>query len=181
MGISQGVQPIIGYNFGAKQYERTREAILKAIAAGVAISLVAYVAMFTVPEQLVSIFNRNDASLAHLGARVLIISNLLLPGVAFGVIGSQYFQAVGKAKMAIDVYKRQSIPFEILIKTDNLKVWENILTTSEVIGLSTKLLREYHYLSLIHIWSGGWSQTARRRRALLCGWSLCCPSAGRFA
>lgn len=41
--------------------------------------------------------------------------------------------------------EQASIPFEILIKTDNLKVWENILTTSEVIGLSTKLLREYHY------------------------------------
>ena len=101
MGISQGVQPIIGYNYGAKQYARTREAILKAIASGVVISLVAYVAMFTIPEQLVSIFNRSDTSLAQLGARVLIISNLLLPGVAFGVIGSQYFQAVGKAKMAI--------------------------------------------------------------------------------
>ena len=101
MGISQGVQPIIGYNYGAKQYARTREAILKAIISGVVISLVAYVAMFTVPEQLISIFNRSDTTLAHLGARVLIISNLLLPGVAFGVIGSQYFQAIGKAKTAI--------------------------------------------------------------------------------
>lgn len=101
MGISQGVQPIIGYNFGAKQYERTRETIIKAIAFGAGISMVAYVAMFTVPEQLISIFNRSDETLAHLGARVLIISNLLLPGVAFGVIGSQYFQAIGKAKTAI--------------------------------------------------------------------------------
>ena len=101
MGISQGSQPIIGYNFGAKQYERAKETVVKAIIAGVLVAMVAYIAMFTVPEQLVSIFNRGDKSLATLGARVLIISNLLLPGVAFGVIGGQYFQAVGKAKTAI--------------------------------------------------------------------------------
>ena len=101
MGISQGVQPIIGYNYGAKQYERTKEAIIKAIVSGVVISSVAYLAMFTIPEQLVSIFNKGDMALAEAGARVLIISNLLLPGVAFGIIGSQYFQAIGKAKMAI--------------------------------------------------------------------------------
>lgn len=101
MGISQGVQPIIGYNFGAKQYERTKETVVKAIIAGVAIAMVAYIAMFTVPEQLISIFNRSDEALAKIGARVMIISNLLLPGVAFGVIGGQYFQAIGKAKMAI--------------------------------------------------------------------------------
>ena len=44
--------------------------------------------------------------------------------------------------------QQADIPFEVVMKTDNLKVWENSLKTSETIGLSTKLLRAYHYFHL---------------------------------
>lgn len=101
MGISQGAQPIIGYNYGAKQYDRVKEVTIKAIIFAVLISSIAYIAMFTIPDVLISVFNKNDPTLVTIGVPILIVSNLLLPGVAFGVVGGQYFQAVGKAKMAI--------------------------------------------------------------------------------
>ena len=41
--------------------------------------------------------------------------------------------------------QQAGIPFEVIVRTDNLKLWENMLTTSPAIGLSTELLRQYRY------------------------------------
>jgi hypothetical protein len=81
-GINQGVQPIIGYNYGARKYDRVKEALKLGIMAAVTIATVGFVATRLFPEQLVSIFNRSDAELIAIGKMQMISSSRikLLPG-----------------------------------------------------------------------------------------------------
>jgi putative MATE family efflux protein len=95
IGISQGTQPLIGYNYGAKQYGRVRETLRKAILAGTVFVLVGYLAMRLWPVQIVGLFS-TDVALRKIASHALVVFFSLMPIMAFQVICSTYFQAVGK-------------------------------------------------------------------------------------
>lgn len=99
-GINQGVQPIIGYNYGARKYDRVKEALKTGILAATAICVLGFVITRLFPEQLVSIFNSSDKELVKLGVLTMNISFLFVPIIGFQIVGSSYFQAVGKPKHA---------------------------------------------------------------------------------
>ncbi len=100
-GINQGVQPIIGYNYGAKQYERSREAVYWGCSAATVIVVLGFAAARLFPEQLIMLFNRDDAELLAFGVRALRIFLFCLPLVGYQIVGASYFQAVGKPKQAM--------------------------------------------------------------------------------
>lgn len=98
-GINQGAQPIIGYNFGAKKYDRVKKALKLAIIGATMISVVGFILAQTVPEFLASFFSDSDqltASAAH-GISTFF---LVFPLVGFQIVSSNYFQATGKPKKA---------------------------------------------------------------------------------
>lgn len=99
-GISQGVQPIIGYNYGARNYTRVIEAVRRASYAASALSLAGFLVVQFFSESIVGVFNQNGEFIA-IGAKGLRLFLLLLPVIGFQVIGANYFQAVGKAQYAI--------------------------------------------------------------------------------
>lgn len=99
-GINQGAQPIIGYNYGAKQYDRVKLTLRYAITAATSIVMVGFVVAKLFPEQLIMAFNR-DPELVALGARAMRIFLTMLPIIGFQVVGANYFQAVGKPKAAM--------------------------------------------------------------------------------
>lgn len=99
-GISQGAQPIIGYNYGAQQYDRVFETVKKAIYAASGISFIGFLLVQIFNYQIVGLFNNNQ-KLITLGGRGLSIMLSMLPIIGFQVIAAQYFQAVGKAKYAL--------------------------------------------------------------------------------
>jgi putative MATE family efflux protein len=100
-GINQGAQPIIGYNHGAKNYNRVKLALKYAAIVATMITLVgfAFVQLFSV--QIISIFNNDNTELITLGARGLRIFLVMLPIIGSQVVFTNYFQAVGNAKMAM--------------------------------------------------------------------------------
>lgn len=100
-GINQGVQPIIGYNYGAKNYARVKQALKLATIAAVAISIVGFIVIQAFPRQLIGLFNKNDAELIAIGSRGIRIDMIFLPIIGFQVVSSNYFQAVGKAKISM--------------------------------------------------------------------------------
>ena len=100
IGVSQGVQPIIGYNYGALKYDRLKQALGQAILVVTCGVLAGYVAIMLFPTYLVRIFNKEDQALIELGGHALRIFFLLLPLVGFQAIASNFFQALGKAKQA---------------------------------------------------------------------------------
>ncbi|MEG6584943.1 MATE family efflux transporter [Dendrosporobacter sp. 1207_IL3150] len=98
-GITQGAQPIIGYNYGAQNYDRVIEAVKKAVFAGTALSVLGFIAVQILDVYIVRLFN-NNPDLISLGSYAIRIVLLMLPLVGFQVVGASYFQAVGKAGMA---------------------------------------------------------------------------------
>lgn len=99
-GISQGAQPIIGYNYGARRYDRVVEALKKAIYTSTVICLIGFVGVEVFAESIVRLFN-DEPKLIEFGATGLRIFLLLLPIIGFQIIGANYFQAIGKAQYAI--------------------------------------------------------------------------------
>lgn len=99
-GISQGAQPIIGFNYGARQHDRVLETVKKAIYAASGLSLIGFLLVQTFPYQIVSLFNGNPQLVALSGQGLRLMLSLL-PVIGFQAIAAQYFQAVGKAKYAL--------------------------------------------------------------------------------
>jgi putative MATE family efflux protein len=100
IGINQGSQPIIGYNYGAKNYDRVKETLKLAIFASVSIALIGWIVTRIWPGELISIFNRADAELLEIGKMQMRISLSVFPLIGFQVVGANYFQAVGKPRHA---------------------------------------------------------------------------------
>ncbi|MGL4335744.1 MAG: MATE family efflux transporter [Turicibacter sp.] len=99
-GINQGSQPIIGYNFGAKKYHRANQTFLYAMISALCILTVGFIIVQWVPEYILRLFNGDEQMLAIAinGIRIYLF---MLPAVAISVTGSNYFQSVGKAKVAM--------------------------------------------------------------------------------
>lgn len=98
-GINQGSQPIIGYNYGAKKYERVKKTVKLAMVAASIILIIGAIIIQTFPEAAISIFN-SDPQLLKIGVPGLRIYLLMMPIIGIPIIGSNYFQAIGKAKLA---------------------------------------------------------------------------------
>lgn len=99
-GINQGVQTIIGYNYGAKKYERSKEALKLAIILGTAIVTIGFILVQAFPSVFIGIFNK-DPQLMKIAVEGIRVYLLTLPLIAIIIIGPAYFQAIGKAKQSM--------------------------------------------------------------------------------
>lgn len=99
-GITQGAQPIVGFNYGCKQYDRAKKAFnISLITATIILSL-GTIAIQFFPEVLVSMFNK-DPKLMDIAINGLKKYSYMLPIVSVSIVGSNYVQSVGKAKTAM--------------------------------------------------------------------------------
>ena len=98
-GINQGAQPIIGYNYGAKNYKRAKEASILSMIAATIILTIGCIIIEIMPGVFVRIFDGTGeiAPVAIPGIRIYVVT---LPILAVSIMGSNYFQAIGKAKVA---------------------------------------------------------------------------------
>lgn len=96
VGISQGAQPLIGFNYGAQLHERVKETLKKGILAGTALALVGYILMRIFATPIVELFSKGDTALTQLTVHALVTFLAVLPIIGFQIIGANYFQAVGK-------------------------------------------------------------------------------------
>jgi putative MATE family efflux protein len=97
-GINQGVQPIIGYNYGAKKYDRVKEAYKLAVMFATCIVVMGWIATRLFPEQIVSLFNSKDDELIEFGTIAIRRFMMFIPFIGFQIVSANYFQAVGKPK-----------------------------------------------------------------------------------
>lgn len=110
IGLNQGLQPIVSFNYGAKNFSRVKEAVLKAIFIGVTFSTVGFFIVQIFPQVLVGIFNR-DADLLKFGTYSIRIWLMFLPVVGFQIIGANFFQAIGKSKKAMFLTTTRQVLF----------------------------------------------------------------------
>ncbi|HZJ78832.1 MAG TPA: MATE family efflux transporter, partial [Clostridia bacterium] len=99
MGISQGAQPIIGYNYGAKNLGRVKSTLKLSIVSATLVVTIGYIVSRLWPSQLIGLFNENP-QLIDLGTHAMKIFFKFIPFVGLQMISSSYFQAVGKSNQA---------------------------------------------------------------------------------
>ncbi len=95
LGLNQGAQPIIGYNYGAQNYDRVKKVLKIAVIGGTIITTSGFIITRLFPTQLVALFS-GDKELISFGSHAIVMFMLFFPVVGFQIIGSGYFQAVGK-------------------------------------------------------------------------------------
>ncbi len=96
VGLSQGAQPLIGFNYGAQQFDRVKKTVKIAVIAGTGIAVTGYLAIHIWPMQIVGLFSEGDVALSNMAAGAMRVFLALFPVVGFQIICSNYFQAVGK-------------------------------------------------------------------------------------
>jgi len=112
-GLAQGVQPIIGYNFGARNIDRVKEALKYVLIAATGVCVVGFLFVELLPRQLVAVFSTDDMVFTEIGVQGLRIFLSMIPIVGMQIMASQYFQATGRAKQAIFLSMSRQIMFLI--------------------------------------------------------------------
>jgi putative MATE family efflux protein len=115
-GVGIGVQPILGYNYGAGKTDRLHRTFWMALLWTTAISLSALALFLLFPRQVVGIFGLGEG-LTGITSRLLVVYVLFLPLGGFATIAMDYFQAVGKAgrSMLLSVLKQGLLLLPLLV------------------------------------------------------------------
>ena len=100
MGFNQGLQPIAGYNYGARQYSRVKEVFLLTAKWEVLVTTLCFLMAELIPRTAVSLFT-NDPQLVDLAARGLRIMNSGFALVGFGMVTGNFFQCLGMVRKSI--------------------------------------------------------------------------------
>lgn len=95
-GVVQGMQPIAGFNYGAKNYKRVKESLKLSIIVSTIIATVGTTIVFIIPKYIIMLFEKEATNLSSetLALRVVLIA---IPIVGIQIVGSTLFQALGKA------------------------------------------------------------------------------------
>ena len=112
MGLNQGMQPIAGYNYGAKQYSRVKEVFWMTAKLGTVVTCICFIIGMFFPRVAVGIFTHDEAlmDMASHGFRILVIG---FPIVGFQMIGTNFFQCLGMVKKSVILSLARQILFLI--------------------------------------------------------------------
>ena len=100
-GINQGVQPIIGFNYGARLYSRVRRLLLQAVSIAVALMVAFWAFIMLDASAVIRLFGSANEGLMSIGPGAMRWYLMALPLVGFQVVSANYFQAVGKPKHSL--------------------------------------------------------------------------------
>ncbi len=115
-GLNQGMQPIVGYNYGAKNYDRVRKAVFLTIGCGVAIATLGFLLGETIPHIIARGFvdsakGGNEQLLVDIASQGLRLVLVMFPLVGFQIVVGGFFQYIGKAPLAIFVSLTRQLLF----------------------------------------------------------------------
>lgn len=111
-GFNQGMQPLVGFNYGAQQYKRVTDIFKLTLLCATCISVLAFIIAQFFPAAAVSLFT-NDPTLARLTVEGLHIDLAVFPLVALPLVTSNFFQAIRKPGKAIFLSLTRQVIFLI--------------------------------------------------------------------
>ena len=111
-GLNQGSQPIIGYNYGAKNYHRVRQTYIYSLVACTVILTISSVVVQAFPKLAVSMFNK-DPELTDITVSGMKLFLLSMPLIGIQMTASTFYQAVGKPKKAMIISLSRQVIFLI--------------------------------------------------------------------
>lgn len=100
VGLNQGTQAIIGYNYGAKKFDRVRSTFYYSVKIATIITSAGFVIGMFFPRLFANAFT-TDKALLDIAEKGIRISTISLPIVGFPIVASNFFQSIGRAKEAI--------------------------------------------------------------------------------
>ena len=100
LGLTMGMQPIVGYNFGAQKHDRVKRTLKLSILTGVCITSSGFLICELFPHTVSAIFT-NDNELIDIASRGVRICVLMFPLVGAQIVIGNFFQSIGKAKISI--------------------------------------------------------------------------------
>lgn len=150
IGYGQGYQPVVGYNYGAKNYHRVKESFLFTLKVGTSIMTVLAIIGFILSPKIMSWFI-SDLEVIKIGTNALRYQCLVMPLMTLGVLSNMTFQAVGKPLHATFLTScRQGIFFLPLIiilpKLFSLKGVEITQPISDILTFIISIPFIYNFL-----------------------------------
>ncbi|WP_239253667.1 MATE family efflux transporter [Listeria ilorinensis] len=98
-GVTQGMQPIVGFNYGSKQYERVMKAVKLSMVVATVMSIIAWGVVEIFPSQLVRIFSNEPEMIAE-GTDAVRLILLSAPTIGFQIVCGGLYQALGRARIS---------------------------------------------------------------------------------
>ena len=111
IGISQGVQPIIGFNYGAALYRRVKKSYLLALAVATGLSLAAFACFQLFPRQIISIFGTGSEMYYQTSERYFRMYKFLTLIICIQPVSSNFFNSIGKARLGVFMSLTRQILF----------------------------------------------------------------------
>ncbi|KUO79057.1 MAG: MATE family efflux transporter [Desulfosporosinus sp. BRH_c37] len=99
-GIGQGAQPILGYNYGARRYDRVKHTLKLSMIASTGVMVLGFLLVELFPVAIMTLFSK-DTELISIGSNGLRIFLVMLPIIGFQVMAVNYFQATGKPRKSL--------------------------------------------------------------------------------
>lgn len=145
MGINQGMQPIAGYNYGAKKYDRMMKVVGVAIVGASCVTTLGWAICEFFPEVCVRLFT-NDEELVKVAVRGLRINAAVLFIIGYQMVITNFFQSIGKAKISIFLSLSRQLLFLIpaIIILSNLMgvdgVWLSLPVSDLLASITTAVM-----------------------------------------
>lgn len=112
IGLCQGMQPIVGYNYGAKKIDRSKHAFFLSIKVGTLITTLGFLLLEIFPQTAAKVFT-TDPQLIEITRTGLRYVFLLFPFVGFQIVTSNFFQSLGKVHLSIFLSLTRQVLFLI--------------------------------------------------------------------
>ncbi|MBQ8421782.1 MAG: MATE family efflux transporter [Bacteroidales bacterium] len=145
LGLNQGMQPIAGYNYGARKYTRVKEVFWKTAKLATAVTCACFLISLLCPKMACSIFT-NDTELLGMSVKGLRIMNLAFPIVGFQMIATNFFQCLGMVQKSILLSLSRQLLFLIPLLYvlplffDGLGVWMSFPISDFIAFILTAIL-----------------------------------------
>ena len=111
-GMNQGLQPIIGFNYGARNYSRVKDALKVGLVSATLVCTVGFVLVQTMPEVFINFISK-DPEIREIGVLGLKRFMMAMPVIGLQIISANFFQAIGQAKKAFFLSVSRQVIFLI--------------------------------------------------------------------
>lgn len=149
IGINQGMQPIAGFNFGAKHYTRLNQVLKYAITIATGIWIAGFIVCVLLATPVASAFT-NDEELLKEAAHALRVMNLVVPIIGFQMITIGFFQSIGKAGISIFLSLTRQLLFlvPLLLILPNFfgleGIWYSVPIADGTAAITAAIVLIYH-------------------------------------
>ncbi len=100
LGLTQGMQPIVGYNYGAKRHDRVRKALTQTIYWATIVTTLGFLICEFIPEAVAHAFTTEPALIEH-AAWAMRVMSIFMPIIGFQLVTTNFFQSIGKVNKSI--------------------------------------------------------------------------------